>query len=191
MAQPEATVRALVVMLLTLALSRAASAEPCDAGGPLFAKVPGRVKVTVRVGETLKGTILCVNRDTIILSDGSRIRQVPLGDVVKIVKPRDSILNGFAIGAGVGLILFSGGPGESRYAPGCRLLTRRCSGDTASEHPDAALELHQTGPCVGSFRSGSYCCGSARHFWPIRMPKTLAQPMRRLCSGSCRGLMSH
>jgi hypothetical protein len=150
MAQPEATVRALVVMLLTLALSRAASAEPCDAGGPLFAKVPGRVKVTLRVGETLKGTILCVNRDTIILSDGSRIRQVPLGDVVKIVKPRDSILNGFAIGAGVGLILFSGGPGESRYAPGCR------PGDEDKAMLRAALVLGGIGAALDALKGSSW-----------------------------------
>ena len=108
-------VRVLLALLALLAVSRSASAGPCGPGGPLFAAAPGSVKVTLRGGNTLKATILCVGPDTIVLSDGMRIREMPLADVVRIVKPRDSVVNGFFVGALVGVLLagLSGGGGEA------------------------------------------------------------------------------
>jgi hypothetical protein len=111
----KATVRVLLVMVMMCMLTLPASAEPCGPGGPLFAVAPGSVKITLRSGNTLKSTILCVGADTIVLSDGRRIRQLPLADVVRIVKPRDSVVNGFFVGALVGVLLagLSGGGGEA------------------------------------------------------------------------------
>jgi hypothetical protein len=109
--------RVVVALLLVLAAPQFASAETCGLGGPVFAIVPGTVKVTLRAGGTLTATLICVGRDTLVLVEGARLRQVPLPDVLKIVKPRDSLLNGFAIGAGLGLLFAAAGPGEAKYNP--------------------------------------------------------------------------
>jgi hypothetical protein len=104
MRAPEAIVR-LVAVFAVLAIATPAAAEPCRAGGPLFAIVPGTVKVTLRAGQTFKATLVCVDPDTLVVSEGARLRHVLIRDVARIVKPRDSIVNGALIGAGIGLLL--------------------------------------------------------------------------------------
>ncbi len=97
--------RVPAALVLVLAFATSASAEPCGPGGPVFALVPGTVKITLRAGRTLEATLVCVDRNTLVIVEGAGVRQVPLRDVVRIVKPRDSVLNGALIGAGVGLVL--------------------------------------------------------------------------------------
>jgi len=77
----------LGAVVVVLAIATSARAQPCGTGGPPFATVPGVVKVTLRAGGTLKATLVCVDANMVILLDAARIRQVPLADVVRIVKP--------------------------------------------------------------------------------------------------------
>lgn len=95
----------LIAVFIVLAIASPVAAEPCGAGGPLFAIVPGTVKVTLRAGQTFKATVVCADPDTLVVSEGARLRHVPLRDVARIVKPRDSIVNGALIGVGIGLLL--------------------------------------------------------------------------------------
>jgi hypothetical protein len=113
--------RELLMAFVVLACPAALRAQSCEPGGMLMAGMaPGRVAVTMKAGERLKGTLICVDRDLVVLGDGERIHNLPLADVTSIVKPRDSLWNGIAIGAAVGLLAGVMTYGEAQYAPGGR-----------------------------------------------------------------------
>ncbi len=118
----------------------------------MFAIVPGQVNVTLRAGTTLKATLVCVGADTLVMTDGARTRHVPLVDVLRIVKPRDSIANGFLIGAGVGLVLAAGTyGGEASYG----------SRSESSYVLEGALTLGAIGAVIDALHGSSWTVYSA------------------------------
>ena len=113
--------RELAIVVLVLGCPAVARAQSCAPGGVLMAGMAsGAVAVTMKAGDRLKGTLICVDDDVVVLGDGARIRRLPLGDVRRIVKPRDAIWNGLAIGAAIGLLGGVMTYGEAKYAPGGR-----------------------------------------------------------------------
>ena len=63
--------------------------------------VTGLVEVTRQTGPAQKATLLCIGGSQVLLAADGRVDAVPLDDVKTIVKPADSIADGFLKGAAI------------------------------------------------------------------------------------------
>ncbi|HKE84281.1 MAG TPA: hypothetical protein VKB50_11015 [Vicinamibacterales bacterium] len=94
----------IVLLALTIIVSSASAyAQALDAPSscwPLGTK--GQVVVTRSDGSSVKDTLLCMSRDSVVLASGGT---VPLDSVARIAKPRDGVIDGVLKGAGVGLLV--------------------------------------------------------------------------------------
>ena len=105
--------RGFITACLLLASPAVSGAQTCQPGVLMTGLGSVLVTVTLQAGERLRGTLICLDRDVVVLESGARVRTVPLSDVARIVKPRDRLWNGFAIGAGIGLLLAAPSYGEA------------------------------------------------------------------------------
>jgi len=97
----------IVLMALTIIVSSASAyAQALDATPascwPLGTK--GQVVVTRSDGSSVKDTLLCMSRDSVVLATGGT---VPLDSITRIAKPRDGVIDGVLKGAGAGLLFLA------------------------------------------------------------------------------------
>lgn len=71
---------------------------------PLAAADQWPVVVTTDTGEKIRGRLLAITPERLTLSSDGKLRPIRLDEIVRVVKPRDSVLDGFLKGVVVGLI---------------------------------------------------------------------------------------
>ena len=97
--------RAAVLTLIMLGVALPAAAQTGSVSGPSGCwPMTSRDRVVVHVddGPALKGTLLCMGPEEIMLTGSGTL---PLSMIQKIEKPRDGTLDGMLKGAAVGLVL--------------------------------------------------------------------------------------
>ena len=96
--------RTLLLTVTILASSASAYAQALDptpsSCWPIGTK--GQVVVTKADGRSIKDTLLCMGRDEVVLASAGT---VPLDSILRIAKPRDSVIDGVLKGASVGLAI--------------------------------------------------------------------------------------
>jgi len=97
--------RAAVLTLFMLGVALPAAAQTGSVSGPTGCwPMTSRDRVVVHVddGPALKGTLLCMGPEEIMLTGSGTL---PLSKIQKIEKPRDGTLDGMLKGAAVGLVI--------------------------------------------------------------------------------------
>lgn len=76
------------------------------------------VVVTTDGGRKVEGRLLAITPDRITLSRDGRLEPIPMETVLRVVKPRDSVLDGLLKGFLIGAVplLLAGGDLEAEYA---------------------------------------------------------------------------
>src|SRR5688572_12293325 len=101
----EVNMRAAVLTLFMLGVALPAAAQTGSVSGPTGCwPMTSRDRVVVHVddGSALKGTLLCMGPEEIMLTGSGTL---PLSKIQKIEKPRDGTLDGMLKGAAVGLVI--------------------------------------------------------------------------------------
>ena len=85
---------------------------------PLASANQWPVVVTTEGGQKIRGRMLAMTTERLTLSRDGRLEPIPMERVVRVVKPRDSVLDGFLKGLVVGLLpLLAYGDGvDGRFA---------------------------------------------------------------------------
>jgi hypothetical protein len=98
--------RSLVIALVLTALSTVADAQdstpPCHPVSPTE-----RVIVNTQEGRTIRGTLLCLTDQDVLLTRDGQVTRTPLNSVSRIVTPPDPVWDGAAKGAAIPLILYA------------------------------------------------------------------------------------
>lgn len=109
------TLNALLFLLVS-GLATAAQAQSFDA---IREKVKDgdKVSITDERGRSFSGRISGISADTITLAKGDKRTELPLAQVLKIDRPKDSVWNGalFGLGAGVAMGLWQARYDEDYY----------------------------------------------------------------------------
>ena len=84
----------------------AISHMPVSAKPRMKTDAPPSVVVTMRDGQSLHGTLMCLG-DEVELATQGRLTRMPLSEVRGIAEPRDPIWNGAAVGAAVGALAWA------------------------------------------------------------------------------------
>jgi hypothetical protein len=116
----EVIVRVLLTVILLFGVTSSAFAQQSATGtiagsaGCWPVTTPDRVVVHVDDGPALKGTLLCMGPDEIMLAGSGTL---PLSRIREIEKPRDPTYDGMLKGAAVGLVilLFCVNDCEAKY----------------------------------------------------------------------------
>jgi hypothetical protein len=98
--------RAVWIVALTLLLPASAHAQSSDATASTLALKRGEKVIVTRgtTHETLRGRVVRIADDGLVLADGPTRHTVPLGDLERVERPKDRIWNGALIGYGVGFV---------------------------------------------------------------------------------------
>ena len=101
----------LIAVALILAVLQPSSAAAMECLATGFTSE--EVVVTTVDGKRLKGMLMCVDAEKVVIDLPHRTRTVPRSAIDTIVTARDPVWNGFAIGAAVGALILLFGSYEA------------------------------------------------------------------------------
>lgn len=97
--------RVATIALLALLSASSVNAQAPSPANDCYAVTTGEVKVSLASGDTVNGTLLCLGTREVVLATSGRIEKYPLGNVRRIVKPADTVVDGLIKGLLFGIFL--------------------------------------------------------------------------------------
>src|SRR5258706_10462541 len=104
----------LLMVIVSLSTSAHAQSTGTEATAPTAVSVnrcqrfdsPLDVVVTLRDGQSMRGTLMCLGDEVEVLTRG-QLSRTPLSEVKQIAEPRDPIWDGPVVGAAVGALIWA------------------------------------------------------------------------------------